>query len=132
MIRTAALIAGSALVVLAFGAATHVADTREGLIAEVVTLLASVTGIGLLIYGLTSGRRNAATMPAASRPRPGRRPRTTSDLLLGAGGVVVAAVLVTGLAISGGVLQAVFGLALLLPMIAGSVYLCVRFLRASP
>jgi len=25
-----------------------------------------------------------------------------------------------------------FGLALLLPMIAGSVYLCVRFLRANP
>ena len=44
----------------------------------------------------------------------------------------LAVLLVAGLAISGGLLLAGFGLALLLPMIAGSVYLCVRFLRANP
>ena len=54
------------------------------------------------------------------------------DLLLGAGGIAVALVLLTGLAVSGGPLWAGFGLAILLPMLAGSVYLCVRYLRASP
>src|SRR5690349_7637472 len=41
--RRFALVAGTALVILAFAAATRVADTREGLIAEVVTLLTGVT-----------------------------------------------------------------------------------------
>lgn len=132
MLRKAALSAGALLVVLAFAAATRVADTREGLIAEVVTLLASLAAVGLLIYGLTSRPRNSPTLPSARRPQQSPRPRTRSDLLLGAGGVIVAAVLVTGLGVSGGPLEAAFGLALLLPMIAGCVYLCVRFLRASP
>jgi hypothetical protein len=39
---------------------------------------------------------------------------------------------VSGLAITGGPLLAAFGLVLLTPMIAGCVYLCVRFLRANP
>ena len=118
--------------VVAFAAATLVADTREGLVAEVVTLLASVAGIGLLIYGLTVRPRSS---PAAqiSAPRPsGGRPRTMSDLAYGIAGVVVAVVLVSGLALSAGPMLAVFGLALLLPMIAGCVYLCVRYLRANP
>lgn len=41
-------------------------------------------------------------------------------------------ILLGGLALSGGGLWLGLGFALLLPMIAGSVYLCVRFLRASP
>ena len=129
--RRFALVAGLALVIFAFAAATRVADTREGLIAEVVTLLAGVGGVGALIYGLASRQGTLATERAARAPRP-VRPRTTTDLLLGAGGVTLAAILVIGLAITGGPLPAAFGLALLLPMIAGCVYLCVRFLRASP
>jgi hypothetical protein len=129
--RRFALVAGVALVIVAFGAATRVADTREGLIAEVVTLLAGGAGVGALIYGLAARQGAPASRRIARSPRP-VRPRTASDLLFGAGGVVLSAVLVAGLAITGGPLSAVFGLALLLPMIAGCVYLCVRFLRANP
>src|SRR5262249_60638938 len=57
-VRWLALAAGIALVVLAAGAVTRVADTREGLIAEIVTLFAGGAGVVLLIYGL------------AARPRP--------------------------------------------------------------
>lgn len=129
--RKAALIAGSALVVIAFAAATRVADTREGLIAEVVTLLASLAGVSLLIYGLTARSRSSPAKQAAAAANRDR-PRTRSDLVYGAAGVVVAIVLVAGLALSGGPMLAVFGLALLLPMIAGCVYLCLRYLRANP
>ena len=129
--RRFALVAGVALVIVAFAAATQVADTREGLIAEVVTLLAGVAGVGALIYGLAARQGTRSSLRVAPPPRP-TRPRTARDLLLGAGGVAISAVLVIGLAITGGPLPAVFGLALLLPMIAGSVYLCVRFLRANP
>jgi len=129
--RRLALVTGSALVIVAFAAATRVADTREGLIAEVVTLLAGVAGVGLLIYGLAArqGASRSKRVDRAPNPLP---PRNSRDLLLGAGGVAVSAILVIGLAITGGPLPAVFGLALLLPMIAGCVYLCVRFLRANP
>ena len=130
-VRTAFLVAGAALVVVAFASATRVADTREGLIAEVVTLLSSLAAVGLLIYGLTA-RRGQAPASSPGRPTVTLRPRTRRDLLLGTGGVALALVLLAGLAISGGLLWAGLGLVLLLPMISGSVYLCVRFLRASP
>ena len=139
--RRISLVAGAALVILAFGAATRVSDTREGLIAEVVTLLGGLAGVGLLVYGLTV-RRRASQAPTPYVPREGAapgerggeipRPRSTRDILLGAGGITLALILLSGLAVSGGGLWAGLGLALLLPMIAGSVYLCVRFLRASP
>lgn len=130
-VRTAFLVAGAALVVVAFASATRVADTREGLIAEVVTLLSSLAAVGLLIYGLTARRGQPAASPP-QRPPASLRPRTRRDLLFGAGGVVLAVVLVVGLALSGGPLWAGLGLVLLLPMISGSVYLFVRFLRANP
>ena len=132
--RRISLVAGAALVVLAFAAVTRVSDTREGLIAEAITLLGGVAGIGLLVYGLAA-RRTAPDGPSLTRhlqPRPAPRPRATRDLVLGAGGIALALILLGGLALSGGVLWAVLGLALMLPMIAGSIYLCVRFLRASP
>jgi len=132
--RWISLVAGAALVVLAFAAVTRVSDTREGLIAEVITLLGGVAGVGLLVYGLAA-RRTAAGRPSMTRQletRPTPRPRSTRDLVLGAGCIALALVLLGGLAISGGVLWAALGLALMLPMISGSVYLCVRFLRASP
>ncbi len=132
--RRIALLAGVALVVIAFAAATQVADTRQGLIAEVVTLLTSLAGVGLLIYGLTYGRGPQQTLQASHQTGLTRspRPKETRDLLLGAGGVLVAVILVGGLGYSGGALWASLGLALLLPMIAGAVYLCIRFLRANP
>ena len=117
---------------LAVAAVSRVADTREGLIAEVVTLLAALGAVSLLIYGLAA-RRDFRPRPTPPRPAvPAHVPRSRRDAALGVGGLVLAAVLLTGLGISGGLLWAGFGLGLLLPMIAGSVYLCVRFFRSSP
>jgi hypothetical protein len=133
-VRWISLVAGAALVVLAFAAVTRVSDSREGLIAEVITLLGGLAGIGLLVYGLAA-RRTPGGHPSLTRQldaRPPPRPRATRDLVLGAGGIALALILLGGLAVSGGGLWAALGLALLLPMISGSVYLCVRFLRASP
>ena len=114
--RKIALIVGFALVVTAI---------------EIVTLLASLGGVALLVYGLAArgpAMAGTQTTPRSTQPRP----RTRRDLVYGTGGVIVAAALVTGLAVSGGPMLAAFGLALLLPMIAGCVYLCLRYLRASP
>ena len=131
--RWLALVAGTALVALAFGAATRVMDTREGLVAEVITLLGALAGISLLIYGFVARRRpGLAPTSATILVAPQTRARSSRDLKLGSGGIALSVVLMVGLAISGGFLWAALGLALLLPMISGSVYLCVRYLRASP
>ena len=132
--RWLSLVAGVALIVIAIAAVTRVADTREGLIAEVVTLLASAAGVSLLIYGLTA-RRRASSAPAAAPQRsaePAAAERSRRDVALGAGGIALSGILVTGLAMTGGLLWATLGVALLLPMFAGSVYLCVRYVRAGP
>jgi hypothetical protein len=129
--RWLALVAGVALVALAFGAATRVTDTREGLIAEIITLLGGLAGVALLIYGLTVRKR--PIVPTAPQQPPAiPRAHSRNDLLLGAGGIALALILLGGLAFSGGLWWAGIGLVLLLPMIAGSVYLCVRFLRLIP
>ena len=128
-VRAATLVAGAALVVVAFAAATRVADTREGLVAEVVTLLSGLVAVGLLMYGLTA-RRAQAPAPSSARPLSSARPRTARDLALGAGGLTLALILLVGLEVSGGPLWAGLGLVLLLPMISGCVYLCARFLRS--
>ncbi|HET7418851.1 MAG TPA: hypothetical protein VFL27_00555 [Candidatus Dormibacteraeota bacterium] len=133
--RWLALAAGAALIVLAFAAAGRVTDTREGLVAEIVTLLGGGVGFLLLIYAFAARKRPAAPQTPVSspaRPHHVQHPRSSRDLVLGGAGIVVALVLVSGLAFSGGVLWAGLGLALLLPMLAGSVYLCVRYLRANP
>ena len=132
-LRWFSITAGVALIALAFGAATRVADTREGLIAEVVTLLGGLAGISLLLYGMFAGVRPATPQPAptGNRPQPSiAAVRPVSDLILGGGGIVLALFLLGGLAISGGWQWAALGSVLLLPMLAGSVYLCVRFARA--
>ena len=131
--RWLAIVAGVALIALAIAAATRVADTREGLVAEVVTLLGALAGVSLLIYGLAARPRPQAAAPE-TRTAPtlaAPRGRSSRDLLLGAAGIALALILLGGLAISGGLLWAAFGLALLLPMLAGCVYLCLRYLRAS-
>jgi len=53
--------------------------------------------------------------------------RTT---FIGAAGLVISVILIGGLAISAGWQWAALGSVMLLPMIAGSAFLCVRFLRA--
>ena len=134
--RGLALVAGFALVALAFAAATRVADTREGLVAEFITLLAGMAGVLLLIYGLTARRRAGVPGPGpkaesrVSRQQP--QPRSKRDLALGAGGIALAIALASGLAASGGFWWAFAGALLLLPMFSGSLYLCWRYLRASP
>ena len=131
MARWIASLAGLALVAIAFIAASNVADTREGLIAEVITLLAGLGGVVLLLYGLVPKRGEGArdAIPASPSPRrPG--PRSANDLLLGSAGLLIAAVLLTGLVMSGGWQWALIGALLLLPMIAGCVYLCAAFMAA--
>lgn len=133
--RWIALVAAAGLLVVAFAAAGRVTDTREGLVAEIVTLLGGASGFVLLIYAYAARRRPGSVPPASPAGATASRTalaRSSRDLLLGASGIAVAFILVGGLAISGGPLWAGFGLAILLPMLAGSVYLCVRYLRASP
>lgn len=127
--RPLSLVAGAALIAIAFGAATFVADTREGLIAEVVTLLAGLLGVSLLLYGLLAGSRPASRSAASVVPVVARAP-SSREFTIGAAGLAVAAVLIGGLAVSAGWQWAALAAVMLLPMIAGSVFLCGRFLRA--
>lgn len=127
--RRLAIGAGIALIALAFAAATRVADTREGLIAEVVTLLGGLAGIGLFLYGLLPSRARTSRAPAR-RPVDPILARPAREIWMGGGGLLLAAVLLSGLAASAGWQWAALGLVLLMPMIAGSAYLCARFLRA--
>ena len=60
MKRWAALFIGLWLDGVAFAAASRVADTRDGLIAEIITLFAALVGVSLTIYGLVSGASPAA------------------------------------------------------------------------
>jgi hypothetical protein len=104
-----------------------VANTREGLIAEVVTLLAGLAGISLVLYGVFAGARSV-TMPAVPRPPP--RAPSAREFAIGAAGLGLAALLIGGLAITSGWQWAALGSVVLLPMIVGSAYFCARFLRA--
>lgn len=116
----------------AFFAATRVADTRQGLVFEVVTLLAGLAGVSLLLYGLvtTLGRsRPVAQRPPAAAPEE-EKVHNAGELLVGALGLVVAAILLGGIATTAGLLWVLLGSILLLPMIAGSSYLCFTFARA--
>jgi len=129
-------VVGVVLIGVAVAAFTRVSDTRAGLLAEVVTLLGGLAGVSLLLYGLAARRRSRTrddtTVTSSSVPPRVPRPRSRNDILLGASGIALAIVLVGGLALSAGFWWGLFGLVLLLPMIAGSVYLCLRYLRASP
>jgi hypothetical protein len=129
-LRRLSLIGGIALIVVAFGAGTRVADTREGLIAEVITLLAAVAGITLVLYGMFAGARPGPPRAAAVQPSAPARLPSRSDFAAGSAGLIVAAVLIGGLVVTAGWQWAAWGSVLLLPMIAGSIYLCGRYLRA--
>jgi hypothetical protein len=122
---------GVVLIAGAFAAATRVADTREGLVYEVVTLLAGLAGVSLLLYGLVATRRSSR--PAAQMPPPATSPvekvHNAGELLAGVSGLVVAAILLAGIAATAGALWAVLGSIMLLPMMAGCLYLCFTFAR---
>jgi len=127
-LRRLSLIAGIALVALAFWASTRVADTREGLIAEAITLLAGLVGISLILYGVFAGARPAPRPAIPRTPAPARTP-SAREFAIGAAGLGLAAILVGGLGITAGLEWAALGLVVLLPMIVGSTILCARFLR---
>ena len=129
MSRLLSALFGLLLCAIAFIAAAQVADTREGLIAEVVTLFAGLAGVALLLYGLVPKRRVASQVIPLPRPAEPTI-RTANDLVLGSAGLALALVLLGGLAFSGGFVWALLGGVLLVPMIAGSAYLVIAFARA--
>lgn len=127
--RRLSLVAGAGLIVIAFEAGSRVADTREGLIAEVITLLAGLIGVSLLLYGLVAGARPAPRPAAVQAPAP-PRPPSAREFAIGTAGLGLALILISGLAVTAGWQWAALGSVMLLPMIAGSGFLCGRFLRA--
>lgn len=129
--RWLALGGGVSLIAAAFVAGTRVADTREGLVYEVVTLLAGLAGVTLLLYGLvaTLGRERPALRAPNARSSADEKVHNVAELVLGASGLAVAAILLAGVTATAGVLWAALGSILLLPMIAGCAYLCFTFLR---
>jgi hypothetical protein len=129
--RWAALGLGVILIAGAFLAGARVADTREGLVYEVITLMAGLAGVSLVLYGLvaTLGRPQArVSEPQRTRPV-ADKVHNAGELVLGVFGLLVAAILVIGIGVSAGMLWVLVGSILLLPMIAGSAYLCFSFAR---
>lgn len=129
MRRTLFAGSGLLLIAVAFVAASQVADTREGLIAEIVTLLSGLAGVGLLLYGLVPKRASTVAPAGRTRRAPPSR-RSANDLLVAGGGIVLAAILLGGIAASAGWAWALLGAVLLLPMLTGCVYLVVAFSRS--
>jgi hypothetical protein len=130
-VRWLVLATGAGLIGVAFVAGSRVADTREGSLSEAVALLAGLAGVSLVLYGWVSGARpRAGTALPPGTGAPVAQVRSATELLVGGAGLLVAAGLVAGIAVNAGALWAVMGFALLLPMVLGCLYLCVRFLRA--
>jgi hypothetical protein len=131
-VRWVSVVAGLALIGVAAISATRVDNSRAGLIAEVVTYLGGLVGLGLLFYGVYARRGPSPAVgmdPSISTP-PETKVRSANDLLLGALGIILAIFLLSGLVLSGALSLAAFGFVLLLPMVAGSCYLVIRFIRA--
>ena len=126
--RRLSVFAGVVLIAIAFAAATRVANSREGLIAEVITLLGGLAGMTLVFFGLFSGAR-PVTSPPAPRPQSLARPPSARDFAIGAAGLLLAVLLIGGWGISAGWQWAALSVVVLLPMIVGSAVLCIRFLR---
>lgn len=130
--RWVSIIAGLALIAVAAIAATRVENSRQGLIAEVITLLGGLAGLVLLFYGIYSRPRPSTSVRSQSPGSIATQPkvRSANDLVLGTTGIVLAVGLLSGLAVTGGLVWATFGFILLMPMVAGSFYLSLRFIRA--
>src|SRR2546428_701167 len=120
--RCLALCAGRARVTVAFLAGARVADTREGLIYEVVTLLAGLAGVSLLLYGLVAalGRQRPLLQAPNVRASADEKVHNAAELAVGASGLVVAAILLAGVSATPGALLAMLGSVPLLPEIAGA------------
>ena len=131
MTRWLSISTGAVLIVIAFAAGLRVSDSREGLIYEIVTLFSGLIGVSLLLYGLVahSFRGRDRHRAPARQSTPAIRVHTLNELVIGAVGLLVAALLVVGLAASGGALWGVLGFAILLPMVAGCGFLCYGFIR---
>jgi hypothetical protein len=129
-LRWLALVIGSVLIVIAFIAGGRVADTRDGLLAEVVALLAGLAGVSLVLYVWMAGARPRPAAAPALGAKPTNQIRSATELLAGGAGLGIAAALIAGVALSAGGLWVIVALVLLLPMIVGSAFLCVRFMRA--
>ena len=133
MTRWLSISTGAVLIVIAFAAGLRVSDSREGLIYEIVTLFSGLIGVSLLLYGLVAhsfrGRDRHRAPARQSHSTPAIRVHTLNELVIGAVGLLVAALLVVGLAASGGALWGVLGFAILLPMVAGCGFLCYGFIR---
>jgi hypothetical protein len=122
---------GAILIAAAFFAATRVADTREGLVYEVVTLLAGLAGVGLLLYGLVATLNRSRSMaPTPPRVAPAKeKVHNAGELIVGVSGIVIGVLLVAGIGVTAGPLWALLGSIMLLPMVAGCAYLCFVFVR---
>lgn len=130
-LRWLSILMGLALIAVAVVAATRVENSRQGLIAEVITYLGGLTGLVLLFYGLFARPRRSAPVSTPSQTVTSEpKVATANDLVLGVVGIVLAILLLGGIAITAGLVWAGFGLILLTPMLAGSAYLSLRFLRA--
>ena len=131
MRRTLGIGGGLLLIAVAFIAATNVADTRQGLIAEIVTLLSGLAGVALLLYGLVPKRAAPASTAGPKRTEAAvQGPRTANDLLVGTVGMLLAVILLGGIVLSAGWMWALLGAVLLLPMTIGCGYLLAAFIRA--
>lgn len=130
-VRLLSVIAGLALIAVAAAAETRVDNTRAGVISEVVFLLGGLAGLVLLFYGLFArpGQSTKLTSQSLITTAPGSKVRSVNDLIVGVAGIVLWVVLLTGLATSGWIVGIALGFIALLPMIIGSVYLSLRFLR---
>jgi hypothetical protein len=131
-VRWVSVVVGLALIGVAAIAATRVENSRAGLIAEVITYLGGLLGLVLLFYGVYARRGPSSSVRSdpsiSTAPEP--KVRSANDLLLGTLGIILAVFLLVGLVLSGGTVWATLGFILLLPMVAGSFYLSLRFLRA--
>lgn len=129
--RWLAVAAGVALLVFSLVATTQVADTRQGLLIEIITLTGWLAGVALVLAGWFLGRGHAQGRPIAPPVivEPRQQVRSANELLMGGGGIVLAAILLGGLAYSGGTLWALLGFLILLPMVVGCAYLCFVFIR---
>src|SRR5258708_32511556 len=109
-LRRLCIFAGLALIAVAFVAATQIENARQGLIAEVILYLAGALGLVLLFYGLFARSRPSPSSESHSVEARTRQPKvpTANDLVLGAAGVILAILLLAGLAFSAGILSLVF------------------------
>jgi hypothetical protein len=131
-VRWLALASGAVLVAVAFLAGAGVADTRQGLVFEVIALLAGLAGVSLILYGWVApaARAYPARPDQAVTLAAQVKIRSANELLVGGGGLVVVAILVIGIGLSAGIGWSLMGMLLLLPMSIGCTYLCLRFFRA--